>query len=366
MDRGGVETWLVEVLRRAGSCRLEMGFLCLGGRPGVLAPEIAALGGRIHLVRPTRNIAAVGREFGRVLRAEGYDIVHSHVHGFSGFLLWRAARAGIRGRIAHSHSTSDGKEPTLLRRAYRSIMRRLIRNYATTWIAASTEAGLSLFGRDWERDPRARIVRYGINVSRFLSAGPREAVRAQLGLPGDSIVVGSAARFARAKNYPFWIQVAAKIALLEPRSRFLLVGDGELRPSIERMVAHLGLEDRFVMTGLRDDVPDLLRAMDVFLMPSLYEGLPVACLEAQAAGVPAVISDAVTPEAAVVPGMVQRLPLDLTPEDWARAVLHAGTLAHPSVGSRETAFGRTGFSIQASVEGLAALYHEIIRDERYG
>lgn len=363
MNRGGVETWLMQVLQHVDRRQFAMDFCCLSGEPGVYAPEIEALGGQVHTCRLTKNVISFSREFEKLLRSQRYDVVHSHVHSFSGFVLWRANRCGVSGRIAHSHNTSEPKAPRGVRRLYKAWMFRLLERYANAGIAASGEAGAALFGAGWRANSRWQIIRCGVDLAPFLAASEwRSCVRASLGLPADAFVVGHVGRFDKQKNHDLFVQIAAEAVKLAPHSYFLLVGNGILKPEIEAKVGSLGLSQRFVFAGLRGDVPQLLNAMDVFLMPSLYEGLPVAGLEAQAAGLPVVFSDTITSEAAVLPEMVSYLSLNQSPAQWAAAVVRADAQTRPDAERRQRAFAAGGFSIDASVQSLTKLYAALAQE----
>jgi glycosyltransferase involved in cell wall biosynthesis len=238
-------------------------------------------------------------------------------------------------------------------------MKWLVDHHATLGFAASREAAASLFGTRWQADPRWRVLHYGIDTAPFGEERPdRAAVRAELGLPADAFVVGHVGRFAPQKNHRFLIDIAAELARREPSFRLLLVGEGGLRPAVEQRVAELELGDRVVFAGSRSDVPRLMRgAMDVLVLPSLSEGLPVVGIEAQAAGLVAVVSDVVTPELDLVPGLVRRVSLDAPASVWAEALLGV-RVGQPTADPREAlrAVEQSSFSIRASVESLERSY----------
>lgn len=359
MDRGGVETWLLRVLRQIDPKRFALDFCCFSGRSGAYAEEIEASGAQIHACQLSPDLLNFNRRFAQLLHEGQYDIVHSHVHLFSGYILWRACRAGIQGRIAHSHNTADARPGTLQRRFYRAWMRHWIQRYANAGVAASTEAGAALFGPNWRFDPRWCTIYCGVDVEPFLDRSDRNKVRAELGCASETLLMGHVGRFDPQKNHTFLIDIAQEVIALYPDSQFVLVGDGVLRPRIEEKVQALGLRKKILFTGLRSDVPALLSAMDLFLMPSHHEGLPVAGLEAQATGLPTVFSENITREACVVPELVTYLSLDLPPHDWAQQLL---TMSRREVdaAARRSAFEQRGFAIGASVTQLEALYESLV------
>ncbi len=327
MNRGGVETWLLQILRHINRERFRMDFLVHTADPCAYDEEIRSLGSRIIACLGPRRPWFYARNFRRVLAAQGsYDIVHSHVHAYSGYVLRLARQAGVRSRIAHSHTDTRFKRrrANLLRRGYFALASREIRRHATAGLAASAQAAEALFGAGWQLQPLRRVLYYGCDPKPFRQIVDQRVVRSELGFNPDDLVIGHAGRFCEPKNHDFWVDVASELARREPRARFLLVGDGPLRPRVEAKIARLSLSGRFHLTGARPDVARLmLGAMDAMLFPSLWEGLPLAVVEAQAAGLPCVASQAVPEEAAVLPAGLRRLSLSERPDVWAQAVLAA-------------------------------------------
>jgi glycosyltransferase involved in cell wall biosynthesis len=325
MDRGGAETWLINVLRNSDRNRVRMDFLVHTRRPAAYDPEVLQLGSRILPCPDPHNLVRYSRQFRDIVRQFGpYDAAHSHVHHYSGIVLGLARLAGIPERIAHSHTDARAiaERATPVRKAYLLLSQRLIRAHCTRGLAASKDAARGLFGEDWEHDPRFRVLPCSIDLSPFRRATDRHAVRAELGFQPGEIVFGHVGGFHPVKNHPFLIQIAAEITRCEPRARFLFVGDGPLRPAIEQEIRQARLADRVVLTGPTNDVPRLLTgAMDAFLFPSFYEGLPLALIEAQAANLPATVSDSISSEANIVRGLVRRLSLHEPASVWAASAL---------------------------------------------
>jgi glycosyltransferase involved in cell wall biosynthesis len=322
--RAGVETWLVNLIRRADRSRLAMDFLVHTDRTCAYDEEVLASGARIFRC-PRRPVADHLRKVWQAIRTpEPYDVVHSHVHAYSGWVLSLAASAGVPVRIAHSHldSRSEDRTASGIRRAYLVAMRRLIARHATAGFAVSEEAGKALYGETWGRDPRWSILRCGIDTTVF-DAPPRPGLRAKLGIRDDAIVIGHVGRFDSQKNHAFLVAIAQELAAFEPRAHLLLVGDGPLRGSIEQSVREAGLANRVTFAGIRSDVASLMTgAMDAFVLPSVFEGLPLVVVEAQAAGLPCLVSDAVSPESGVVDGLFWQESLRAPPKIWAMHLLH--------------------------------------------
>ena len=279
LNRGGTETWLMNVLRQLDRERFRMDFLVHSTNPGAYEAEARELGAGIvtclHPGRPHRYAA----NFLREVRSHGpYDFVHSHMHHYSGFVLKLARRAGIGGRIAHSHSDTSRieQEDGPARKLYYTLARRWIRRNATLGLAASGAAAAALFGADWKARRRCEVVHCGIDLSPFQAPVDHYAVRAELGVPRDAFVIGHVGRFVAVKNHGFLLDVAGELARTDAHVHVVLAGDGPLRPALEARVAHSPLAGRVHFVGARSDVPRLLAALDVFVFPSQYEGLGLA------------------------------------------------------------------------------------------
>jgi glycosyltransferase involved in cell wall biosynthesis len=366
MNPGGVETWLMHVLRNIDRSRFQMDFCTFGAEPGLYAAEAASHGSEVLRCPKSGNLWSFGRRFRRVLRDGKYDVVHSHVYSFSGAVLRWANAESVPMRIAHSHGTNDGRSDVPMRRAYRSLMRSWIGGYATHGLGASREAALALFGKDWEGDERFRVLHCGIDLRPFREQVEREAVRRELGIPMDAAVVGHVGRFDQGKNHRFLLEIAAEVQKRRPGTHFLLVGDGPLRPATENQAKSLGLSDQVHFLGLRTDVARLMcGAMDAFLFPSLWEGLPVTLIEAQAAGLRCVVSDRCTAEASILPDQFMQFSLSKPTAEWAANTIQAFEQGKIGGDLSVRTMAQTDFCIQRSVGTLCDLYEAAEREWRH-
>lgn len=360
LDRGGAETWLVQVLRHIDRDQFQMDFLVHTNEPGSYEEEVRALGSQIIHCCSQEQPAHYARRFRQILRSNGvYDAVHTHVHHFSGYPLMLAATCGVRKRVAHSHIDTRSAESISrpARRAYVATMRRLISQFATNGLAVSTEAGDDLFPEGWRASSRWKLHHLGIDLDRFAVPVNKISVRKSLGIPQDAVVVGHLGRFMEQKNHSFLIDIAQALVRRDPRFIFLLIGDGPLRPAVEAKVANFALGKHFIFTGVRSDVPQLMKgAMDLFLFPSLYEGLPLTLLEAQAAGLKCIVSETVSPETDVIKSLIVRESLTKCPADWAQLVM-ANQRAVP-LDFSYTSRCLQERSIAASVNLLASTYSD--------
>ena len=350
---GGTQTWLLQVLRNADRSRLAIDFLVTDGWAN---PDALALGAKVLTCPRAHRPLLYAKDFWRVLREHGpYDVVHSHVHHYTGWVLSIAALAGVPVRISHSHgdTSSDDRRSSMARRMYLGMMQELLRWSATAGFACSSEAGAALYGGRWQRDMRWSLLPCGIDLEPF-RAPARPSLREELGIPRGSFVVGHVGRFVELKNHSFLVDIAQAVAGLGPL-HFLLVGEGELRPEIERRVAERRLQKAFTFAGLRSDVAALMvSAMDAFVLPSRREGLPVVLVEAQAAGLPCLVSDTISSESKAVEGLLFWESLRSSPEVWAKRLLALQSNANREGAWRALEGGP--FDIRSSLEILDAHY----------
>ena len=363
MNPGGTETWLMHVLRDLDQTRFQMDFLVHTREPCAYDEEIRALGSQIIPCLNPSEPWTYAFNFKRLLGEHGpYDIVHSHVHHFSGYVLCLAKQAGVPIRIAHSHNdtTSAKAKAGWQRRFYLALMESWLNRYATLGLAASSKAAAALFGSIWKVDPHWQINYCGIDLTPFQEIVSQSAVRDELGIPSDAFVIGHVGRFQEQKNHAFLLDIFAKVAQQEPRTYLLLVGDGPLKQDIMQQAVQVGLAEQVIFTGLRYDIPRLMMgAMNVFVLPSFFEGLPLVGMEAQAAGLPFILSDVITEELDVVKPLMQRLSLSEPACDWAAAVLAAReTSSNMKQPKALNIMRRSPFNIQNSLRELEKVYLE--------
>jgi glycosyltransferase involved in cell wall biosynthesis len=363
LNRGGAETWLLHALRQMDRNQVAMDFLVHQAELGVYEDEVRALGSQIHRCLNPQKLWQYGRQFKKLLTEHGpYDTVHSHVHFYSGHTLRIARRCGVPMRIAHSHNDTShfDNQAGLARRMYLRLMSRWLAKHATHGLAASGKAAVSLFGANWQNDPRFRILFCGVDLEPFAQPLDPNEVRAEFGWTDQHFIVGHVGRFDEQKNHPFLIQIFAEIARQRPEARLLLVGIGDRQSEIKTLVANLGLADRVAFAGTRADVPRLmLGAMDVFALPSLFEGLPLVLVEAQAAGLPCFVSDVIAPETTLVAPLMRQMSLKASPANWAAAILaerpqFSRATAHEIVEQSPLNIQNSARELQHLYQGLAA------------
>lgn len=367
MDRGGAETWLMHILRNIDRDRYQMDFLAPEDRHYAYTDELEALGSQIFscaLFEPSRPWR-YATNFKRVLLEHGpYDAIHVHVHHFSGYVLRLAKQAGIKTRIIHSHidTSSIEAQANWKRKLYTGLMTSWIAKNSTVGLATSRMAAADLLGAAWESDPRWRTLYCGIDLAPFHDSVVSADVRAEFGIPADTFVIGHIGRFEPQKNHHFLLEIAAQMAKREPNMRLLLIGTGSLLPEMQAKVTQMGLAEVVIFGGVRTDIPRLMKGlMNVFLFPSLYEGLGLVLVEAQAAGLPCIFADIVPEEADLVSPLIQRIPLTKSAADWADAVLSMRNNLHPIAQSEALDLvSRSAFNIEVSVKELTEFYESVV------
>lgn len=315
MGRGGLETTLMNYYRHIDRSKVQFDFLVHRAFEADYDREILALGGKIfHVSRLIPWSGAYKKELKRFFEKHPeYKIVHVHQDCLSSVALRCAEECGIPVRIAHSHnSNQDRNLKYLIKRHYM----KEIPNFATDLFACGKDAGDWMFaGHSY------RLLRNAIQIQEYtFSQNTANRIKNELNLT-HHVVIGHVGRFHPQKNHAFLIDIFHECAKRNAEVRLLLVGDGEGKKAILDKVQALGLQDKVVFTGVRTDVNELMQAMDVFVFPSLYEGLGIVAVEAQAAGLPCVISENVPDECVVTTGLVTAKKLSDTPQEWAQHIL---------------------------------------------
>jgi glycosyltransferase involved in cell wall biosynthesis len=321
LNRGGAETWMIQVLRGMKDTGIQLDFVVHGDGPFHYQAEAEALGSRVIKCKGLGFPPLYALNLMRILRRHGpYQAIHAHSHHFSGIILLVACVAGVPVRVVQSHSDTrqlDAKAG-IFRRMYTGIMKRLIWSCATVGTAVSRNAADALFPPDWREHGKWRVMLLGVDPQPFQRPVDGDSLRRELGIPAGVTVVGHVGRFGPEKNHAFLLRVAAEYLKLAPKTMFLLVGDGPLRKDIEGEAKELGIGGQICFAGVRKDVPALMRGvMDVFVMPSLFEGLPLVLLESQAAGLPCLLSDTIAEESDFMPVLMNRESLNSSAACWA-------------------------------------------------
>ncbi|WP_307475974.1 glycosyltransferase family 1 protein [Paenibacillus harenae] len=310
---------LMNYYRRMDRSKIQFDFMVNRTEQGHYDDEIRAMGGKIYpmpAIRPgnyNRYFKALDSFFSQ---NREYRVVHSHINENSGFVLRAAKRAGIPCRIAHSHLSDLGID---LKLPFRLYARYSMKGHPTHYFACSKKAGQWLFGNKVEEQHGITVLNNAVHVPDFeFNEQVRNEVRDEIGAGGRT-VIGHVGRFNKQKNHTFLIDIFQEIHRKNPDTLLLLVGEGRLKAEIEAKVSKLGLSGNVKFLGVRSDITRLLQGIDLFLFPSLFEGLPVVLVEAQAAGLNCIVSDTITTETDVT-GRLHFVSLKDSAEQWANVV----------------------------------------------
>ena len=353
MNRGGAETMIMNLYRHIDRERVQFDFVENSYEPAAFDDEICSLGGKIYRC-PHYNgknhfiYVRWWKCFFNEHKGE-YRIIHGHLGSTAAIYLKIAKKHGLF-TIAHSHNadTSHSIKSELYRLF--SFRTRYIADY---FFACSHAAGVDRYGDRIVISDRYKELSNAIETERFsFDERIRAKVRKEMGL-SDSFVLGNVGRFSEQKNHVFLIRIFKEIVRLEPNAKLLLVGDGVLKDAIMKRARAEGLFDRIIFTGVREDVDALMQAMDVFVFPSLYEGLPVSLVEAQAAGLPCVISDSISSESILIDELVTVCGLHDTPRVWSDKITERKAVIRKD---RQQEIIAKGYDIRDTVKQLEEFY----------
>ena len=356
MARAGIETMLMNYYREIDTDLLQFDFLANKSVPGEYDEEIRSRGGRVF-VSPGLNPLHYPqyKRFVSDLMNSNPDIriVHAHNEAMGFYALQSAKSAGIRVRIAHAHNTRiirDYKYPLKL------VCKEPLPGAATDYWSCGRDAGIYYFGKErWNES--GFILHNAIDVSKFAFCPEvRQRLRQSYGLE-NSFVIGHVGRFNVQKNHSRLLDIFAEIAAAVPNARIVMIGVGELEQAAKEKARSLGLEEKVLFLGQIANVNEWYQAMDCFVLPSLFEGLPVVGIEAQAAGLPCFFSDRVTDEVLLTPD-ARRISLDASNEDWSKEIL-AGKQTETKRERGKELICRAGYDIHAEARKLQNIYLEM-------
>lgn len=324
MNSGGAETLIMNLYRHIDRTQIQFDFVVHTKEECFYDKEIVKLGGRIYHTERFQVINWLSyQKFWEDFFSEHeeYQIVHGHINSSAAIYLSAAKKQG-RIAVVHSHSIKRTQK-TIRAYAFR-IFVYPVRYIADYFFACSQEAGETRFGKRITRSEHYKVLRNGIDVEQFrFRKDVRKVIRDSYDIPEEKFIVGHVGRFVFAKNHPFLLEVFQKVNEIHENAELWLIGTGGLEEKIRAQAQDMGIGGRVRFIGETRHVSEYLQAMDVFVFPSFYEGLPLSLVEAQAAGLPCIISDAIPKEADMGCGLVTRLSLKESAEEWAEKVMAA-------------------------------------------
>lgn len=293
INGGGAEAVVYNYYSHIDRSKIKFDIITLSySKEQFLASKFKELGARIHYL--SRNPIKRLIEFNKIISNGQYDIVHAHCEFLSEWYLAIAYKHGVKVRIMHSHIANS--HISFIKHLYRPLGHYIAKKTATDFFACGIKAAISLWGQKFYDSGRCYIVNNAIDLERYaFSDIKRDALRKSMGL-ADKHVLVNVGRLNYQKNHKFIIHLFSEYSKTDEKALLILIGDGELKDFIRNETSQLGISDKVITLGNRNDVPDLLNVCDCFILPSLFEGLPVVSIESQANGLPIIMADTITEE----------------------------------------------------------------------
>ncbi|MDD3370006.1 MAG: glycosyltransferase family 1 protein [Lachnospiraceae bacterium] len=315
MAPDGMSNFLMNIYRNIDRTRMQFDFIVMGEKPDNYHETIRQMGGKVYKVtRMSKNPWKYYSEIRDIIRENHYDIVFRQTDTATVAIdLLAAKRGGATVRIPHSHSTNA------VHPFFHKMLRPLLVNLSTDRYACSKQAGEWMFGK-----ASFQVVYNGIDLDRYSYHPEIRREKRQEWNVLDKLVFGHIGNFFYPKNHKFLLEIFAEIAKKREDAVLFLIGSGELQEEIEKQVTELGLQKKVIFTGTRNDIYDMVQMLDCLIFPSIYEGLPITLVEAQAAGVPCLISDVITDEIALTE-LIHKLSLQDEADKWADLAVRLAT-----------------------------------------
>lgn len=365
MDRAGAETMMMNYLRHIDRNKIHMDFVLNREYESDYEKEIKELGSKVYHLSPIypNTVREYKKEFKKFLKEHpNYDVIHSNLEERSAYPLAIAKKAGIDLRIVHAHSNLKHVDIKYIFRLY---LRKKLRGKYTHSFACSRGTAKWLFGDD----KKTIIVRNAIDTDEFkYDENLRRKAREELGIDDDTLLIGHVGRFSYEKNHKYLLRTFAEVNKMKPNSRLVLIGGGKnrselrLKDEIIKTIEELNLQDKVIMLGVRDDMPYIMQAIDIFALPSLSEGFPLTLMEAQSLGLKCIVSDSV-PKECNVTGEVKYLPVNTPPEEaaWELLLLKDKKVDPIEMNRKVKA---AGYDIKTNAMWLERVYSKAILNEQ--
>ena len=357
LNVGGSQAMVMNIYRCIDRTKIQFDFLIDHPEEIDLKDKIEALGGRVYAM-PTfygYNIMEVRRAWNAFFREHPeYRVLHVHARSYACLYLPIAKKYGLT-TISHSHSTSNGRG--VLGRI-KNILQIPIRYQADYLFACSESAGRWLYGNRAYDQGRVRLIRNAIDAEAFrYDPIKRKEVREQFGLKEEDFVIGNVGRLVQPKNHDFLFRCFCEVRK-EIHCKLLLVGDGNLKEELQQKAQQLGIINDVIFAGTQKNVVPFYQAMDVFVFPSLWEGLGIAAIEAQAAGLHCIVSQEVTREVDIGKGLVECLSLEAPMQQWVQQILSCkGSERLETIQDIEKA----GYDIKENVAKMEGFYLSLVK-----
>lgn len=356
LNRGGAETMIMNLYRQIDRTKIQFDFIIHTKNHCDYTDEVLSLGGKIYSFPKFtgNNVLKLRQIWSKFFEDHSeYKILHSHVRSYASLYLPVAKKFGVK-TIIHSHSTNNGKG---LPAIAKSVLQFPLRFQANYYIGCSKEAGEWLFGKKIVNSNRYYMLKNAVNTHDFkFDEAKRERIRSEFNVSDGQLLIGTVGRLTTQKNPQGIIEICKALKeTIGTKFKFVWVGTGSFKEKIESEIKNFGLEDTVILAGVRSDVPEIMMGMDIFILPSLFEGLPVVAVEAQASGLPCLLSDTITKDIAIS-NLVCYLPINGDYSEWVNLISQGG-LKRVDVTQNII---DSGFDIKTSAEWIEDFYRGII------
>lgn len=308
LNAGGAETLIVNILRNIDRDRFQFNFIVFNAEPGFYDEEVKKLGCNIFYLQSISQVGIIKyiKKMEIFLKKNKPDIIHSHMDWQGGFIAYAAHKARIKKIVIHSHANQKMYDVNFMYHYLIKLNKFLISKYATECLACSNEAGKSLFKKNF------KILPNGIDFNRFQNPSRDKIIKLkkELNIKEQDIVLGNVGSLSKNKNQIFLINILKELLLENDNYKLIIVGNGNMKGELERKSIELGIQKNIVFAGIRSEIPEFMNLFDIFLFPSIHEGLGIAIIEAQVSGTPCMVSLSIPKEADLNVGLLKKLELD--------------------------------------------------------
>ena len=353
MNTGGTETMLMNIYRKIDREKIQFDFLDFSQDEAYYDKEIKELGGKVIKIFKSKSI----REISCAIKNNGpYKAIHAHTLFNCGFAIIVAKFNNIDIRISHAHTNLDD-ESKLIRKAYVKLMRKAINQYSTKLLACSNAAGSYLFGSKTLNTEKYSYFPNLVDYEKIMNPDDDQikVFKSDNDL-NNTIVIGNIGTLKPSKNQEFLLKIVKILKERHIDIKLIIVGDGELKNILVQLAEKYNIVDNVIFTGIRKDINNMLSCMDVFVLPSIYEGLGLVLLEAQASGLPCLVSEAIQEEADLGLNLIEKLSLSDDEMLWSDKVIELSSRKKLSKSLIEEKFNDRGYSTSKCISRLLEIY----------
>ena len=362
---GGIQEMILNWLQVFDLSKVQVDILSYDtGKKDNYTERFEQFGGKVYIIPTFTKRGSFSKSIKETKKFfddhNDYDILHAHASSKAAFIFKYAKKSGIKIRILHSHSSR------FINRSKKSLLAgNMLKPYAkkltTHFFACSHEAGYFLFGKR-TMNKKGYLIYNCVDVKKFYpDSEMKKKMRKELGVQDNQIVIGHVGRFVESKNHSFLIDIFKSINEIDSQAKLVLVGDGELEESVKYKVKKLNLENAVIFLGYKSNASEIINSFDLFLMPSIFEGLPVAAVEAQAEGVNCLLSSGITQDVKILPDTTY-LSLDKSSEEWARESLRIAKLGQNTNATQIVI--DSGFDLESSGKYIMSLYEKFLKESK--